>query len=167
MGKTTPVSDGTGNPAYPCAMPLKSQADLQHKYPNGTRQPLFFASFCNKFPVTEEKALRRLVLQDCVDHQPNYLILLLSPSRGSPRHFRGLRGESGALPLRDETMRPPTRDSRLLSLGREFIFRGVSGTLSQRPVRSKERPVRHCGLTIILYVRRCRWPSDVARSGFG
>ena len=55
MRKTTPVSDGTGNPAYPCAMPLKSQADLQHKYANGTRQPLFFASFCNKFPVTERK----------------------------------------------------------------------------------------------------------------
>ena len=69
MRKTTPVFGRNRKPAYPCAIPLKSQTDLQHKYANCNRQTLFLASFCNKFPVTGDKALRRLVSQDCVRHE--------------------------------------------------------------------------------------------------
>ena len=69
MRKITPVFGRNRKPAYPCAIPLKSQTDLQPKYANSNRQPLFFASFCNKFPVTGDKALRRLVSEDCVRHQ--------------------------------------------------------------------------------------------------
>jgi hypothetical protein len=56
MRKTTPVFGHNRKPAYSCAIELKSQTDLQLKYPEGNRQPLFFVSLCNKFPVTEEKS---------------------------------------------------------------------------------------------------------------
>ena len=69
MRKTTPVFGRNRKPGYPCAIPLKSHTDLQRKYANINRQPLFLASFCNKFPATGDKALRRLVSQDCVRHQ--------------------------------------------------------------------------------------------------
>jgi hypothetical protein len=65
---------------------------------------------------------------------PKLLILLLSPSIGSPRHFRGLRAKSDVFALRDERIWPPRRHSWLWSLGRKLIFRGLSGTLSRRPV---------------------------------
>jgi hypothetical protein len=45
MRKTTPVCWRNRKPAYPCAIQLKSQSDLQHKYPKGNQQVLFFASF--------------------------------------------------------------------------------------------------------------------------
>ena len=85
MRKTTPVFGRNRKPGYPCAIPLKSHTDLQRKYANSNRQPLFLASFCNKFPVTGDKALRRLVSQDCVHHQEVRANRLGFPGDKNPR----------------------------------------------------------------------------------
>jgi hypothetical protein len=68
MRKTTPVFWINRKAAYPCAIPLKSQTDLQHKYPKGNQQPLFFASFAINSLFTEKKTRRRPVSQDCIHH---------------------------------------------------------------------------------------------------
>jgi hypothetical protein len=90
MRKTTPVFWRNRKAAYPCAIPLKSQSDLQHKYPKGNQQPLFFASFAINSLFTEKKPFGDRFRRTAFTTRKSWSAAVVPKAPKSPRVYKAL-----------------------------------------------------------------------------